>query len=117
MIVDTPFKSIFKPRIKQRAVIKIEDGQIMSLQIFDKEVMGTSDKPAVEAHLPSKKPDQDSVKTIFVNMYEKKGNQFIPLTLIFKYMPSQGYAPVHEVMEGRNLRIKGFFFFLKKKKR
>ncbi|KAF4125253.1 hypothetical protein GMORB2_4093 [Geosmithia morbida] len=33
-----------------------------------------------------------------------------PLTLKFKYLPEAGYAPIHEVMEGRNDRIKEFYW-------
>lgn len=36
----------------------------------------------------------------------------IPLQLLFTYHPSEGYAPLREVMEGRNDRIKEFYYKL-----
>jgi len=36
----------------------------------------------------------------------------VPLYLQFKYEPSQPYAPIHEIAEGRNKRIKEFYWQL-----
>ncbi|KAG8729950.1 3-oxoacyl-[acyl-carrier-protein] synthase, partial [Ceratobasidium sp. 423] len=36
----------------------------------------------------------------------------IPLQLAFDYKPSMGYTPIHEVSEGRNWRIKEFYWKL-----
>lgn len=34
----------------------------------------------------------------------------VALPLIFKYQPETGYAPIHEIMDGRNDRIKQFYY-------
>jgi fatty acid synthase subunit alpha, fungi type len=36
----------------------------------------------------------------------------IPLEFTFIYRPDQGFAPIHEVTEGRNRRIKAFYWRL-----
>jgi len=49
---------------------------------------------------------------IFLNMLEERTAEggTVPLALKFNYHPETGYAPIHEVMEGRNDRIKEFYY-------
>ncbi|EAT90379.2 hypothetical protein SNOG_02167 [Parastagonospora nodorum SN15] len=49
---------------------------------------------------------------ILLNMYEERTalKQPIALPFRFTYRPDIGYAPIHEVMESRNDRIKDFYF-------
>jgi fatty acid synthase subunit beta len=49
---------------------------------------------------------------IFLNMLEERTAEggTVPLALKFTYHPETGYAPIHEVMEGRNDRIKEFYY-------
>ncbi|KAI9703508.1 MAG: beta subunit of fatty acid synthetase [Bogoriella megaspora] len=51
-------------------------------------------------------------KEIVVNMIEERSALHEPtaLSLRFKYHPETGYAPIREVMEGRNDRIKEFYY-------
>ena len=41
-------------------------------------------------------------------MDEKRNGVAVPLHLEFIYRPDQGFAPIHEVVEGRTTRIKDF---------
>ena len=43
---------------------------------------------------------------------EDRQDVAIPLEFTFTYHPSQGFAPIHEVTEGRNNRIKAFYWRL-----
>ncbi|KAJ1746765.1 fatty acid synthase alpha subunit Lsd1, partial [Coemansia sp. RSA 1821] len=43
------------------------------------------------------------------NMYSAPRGQVCTLNLQFKYQPTMAFAPIHEVMEGRNERIKKFY--------
>ncbi|KAI9859104.1 MAG: beta subunit of fatty acid synthetase [Vezdaea acicularis] len=56
------------------------------------------------------KMDRDDC--IAVDMFEHRTTLGDPvaLPLRFKYYPSEGYAPIREVMEGRNDRIKEFYY-------
>jgi fatty acid synthase subunit beta, fungi type len=49
---------------------------------------------------------------ILMNMWEDRTAEgdSVPLPFRFVYRPEIGYAPIHEVMEGRNDRIKEFYY-------
>lgn len=51
-------------------------------------------------------------KEIVVSLFEERTaeGKAVPLPLIFTYHPEAGYAPIREVMEGRNDRIKEFYY-------
>ena len=51
-------------------------------------------------------------KEIAVNLFEERTAQCkaVPLPLKFTYHPEAGYAPIREVMKGRNDRIKEFYY-------
>ncbi|KAJ1970693.1 fatty acid synthase alpha subunit Lsd1, partial [Dimargaris xerosporica] len=53
-----------------------------------------------------------TTSTVEFTLNERQGTQAVPLNLYFRYTPEHGYAPVHEVMEGRNERIKAFYYHL-----
>jgi len=49
---------------------------------------------------------------ILMNMWEDRTAEggSVPLPFRFMYHPETGYAPIHEVMDGRNDRIKEFYY-------
>ncbi|KAF7505865.1 hypothetical protein GJ744_012487 [Endocarpon pusillum] len=49
---------------------------------------------------------------ILMNLYEERTAEggAVPLPFHFTYHPEIGYAPIHEVMDGRNDRIKEFYY-------
>lgn len=51
-------------------------------------------------------------KEIVLNMFEERTTEHkaVALPLKFTYHPETGYAPIREVMEGRNDRIKEFYY-------
>ena len=51
-------------------------------------------------------------KEIIVNLLEERTaeGKAVPLPLKFTYHPEAGYAPIREIMEGRNDRIKEFYY-------
>jgi enoyl reductase-like protein len=46
---------------------------------------------------------------INVTLFEDVEDRAVPLPLQFRYVPSQPFAPIHEVMSGRNERIADFY--------
>lgn len=80
----------------------------IALQIFNQSVMGSFEDPAVEAKMLEGKKGETE-KNIEVTLFEAKNGSTIPLRLLFVYQPSQGFAPIHEIMDGRNERIKGLY--------
>ena len=53
-----------------------------------------------------------SSRLINLTLFEERQHDAVPLYLQFKYGPSHPYAPIHEVVEGRNKRIKEFYWRL-----
>ncbi|KAJ9080881.1 fatty acid synthase alpha subunit Lsd1 [Entomophthora muscae] len=95
-------RQVFRPRRYQKAVLTWSRQTIVSsLKIYDIK----DNRLALEAVFEA----PDSIKVTF---YEKKESNEVPLTFPFVYHPSQGYASIHEVMEGRNDRIKDFYYRL-----
>ena len=53
-----------------------------------------------------------SSSLIEVTMFEDRRDVSVPLSLHFQYKPSMGSTPIHEIAEGRNDRIKSFYWKL-----
>jgi 3-oxoacyl-ACP reductase-like protein/enoyl reductase-like protein/malonyl CoA-acyl carrier protein transacylase/acyl dehydratase len=108
--VDNPAKRIFRPRAGQKVVATTTDGKITSIKVQDKRPWSATNK--TDDYITSVEASISSDNLIDVRLFEKRDNDLIPLCLQYKYTPELGYAPVHEVMEGRNDRIKDFYYKL-----
>lgn len=53
-----------------------------------------------------------SSNVIEITLFEERRGVSVPLSLHFQYKPAQGSAPIHEIAEGRNTRIKEFYWKL-----
>lgn len=53
-----------------------------------------------------------TTKKIDVTVFEDRTGSSVPLSLEFLYRPDMGFAPIHEVVDGRNTRIKEFYWKL-----
>lgn len=108
--IDNPVKRVFRPRAGQRVVVSTDaQGNVTAVKVQDRRPWSATDKTkdyitSVDASI--------SAKLINFNLYEKRGNDLIPFNLQFEYKPELGYAPIHEIMEGRNERIKDFYYKL-----
>ncbi|HCU25280.1 MAG TPA: hypothetical protein DF383_09695, partial [Deltaproteobacteria bacterium] len=107
-----PIARLIRPRPGQRVEIT-QSGQkneILSFAIFDShsKVPGTSDLgPAVRIQ---KNGDQITVTINHAKPATSESlAEVIPLEFFYRYNPKQGYAPIHEVMEGKNQRVKDFY--------
>jgi len=54
----------------------------------------------------------ENTRSINLAMFEERRGVSVPLYLNFLYRPSMGFAPIHEVVDGRNQRIKEFYWKL-----
>lgn len=63
-------------------------------------------------HVKTIEVSMDGKNEILVNMFEERTvtGKTVELPLKFTYHPGTGYAPIREVMEGRNDRIKEFYY-------
>jgi len=98
-------RTLFAPRYSQQVKIDFpEDLERTVITVFSSRQGELV--PAVQA---SKRGD-----VIEVSLFENRTaeNKLIKLPLLFKYIPQVGFAPIQEVMEGRNDRIKNFYWQL-----
>ncbi|KAF1953561.1 beta subunit of fatty acid synthase [Byssothecium circinans] len=63
-------------------------------------------------HVKTVEISMDKNNEIIFNMFEERTalKKAVALPLKFIYRPESGYAPIHEVMESRNDRIKDFYY-------
>ncbi|OCF76033.1 fatty acid synthase subunit beta [Kwoniella mangroviensis CBS 8886] len=107
--ISNPFRRIFTPRPNQTVEIKSTNGQVSSVTLYGSaRSFGPhpSDFKAVELSFNSSTNDL----TLVLN--EERRGAVVPLHFAFKYKPDMGYAPIHEIVDGRNKKIKDFYWRL-----
>ncbi|KAG5646963.1 hypothetical protein DXG03_001686 [Asterophora parasitica] len=102
--IDNPLRRILIPRVGQKVVVTTNSvsfyGAARSYGIHD------PDFKALDIQYNAEK------QSINVALFEERQEVSVPLSLQFLYKPASGYAPIHEVAEGRNTRIKEFYWKL-----
>ncbi|KAF8271214.1 fatty acid synthase [Lactarius quietus] len=81
--ITNPLRRVLAPRHGQKLAVRMLDGQPHHISVYGA-----------------------------ARSFGEHQRSAIPLQLQFKYEPSQAYAPIHEVVEGRNMRIKEFYWRL-----
>lgn len=108
--LSNPFRRVFTPRSGQTVKIQLaSDGVPQSVTVYGgarSSGAHPSDFKAVELSYEA------SSRRISLVMYEERRGVSVPLYFNFVYKPEQGYAPIHEVAEGRNKAIKDFYWRL-----
>ncbi|KAF9643911.1 hypothetical protein BDM02DRAFT_3132104 [Thelephora ganbajun] len=80
--VDNPIRCLLMPRTGQEVVIHLKDATPTSIEAID------------------------------ITIFEERHRVAVPLSMKFNYVPSLGSVPIHKVADGRNLRIKNFYWRL-----
>ncbi|KAG9047855.1 3-oxoacyl-[acyl-carrier-protein] synthase [Tulasnella sp. UAMH 9824] len=107
--LDNPLQRLFSPRKGQVLTVTSKAGLPVSVVIKGS---ARSFGPH-QADFEAVRVSYDaSSKKITVIISEERSGSSIPLELVFLYRPDMGYAPIHEVAEGRNTRIKQFYWKL-----
>ncbi|KAF5337910.1 hypothetical protein D9758_013124 [Tetrapyrgos nigripes] len=107
--VNNPIHRLLIPRANQKVVVALKGGVPSSLTVYGAARSYGEHKPefkAVEIIF------NDKTKSIALTMFEDRRDVSVPLSLKFQYKPSMGFAPIHEVVEDRNTRIKDFYWKL-----
>lgn len=104
-----PLKRLFAPRANQVVAVTYESGAPTAVSLSGAARSYGIHKPTFEA--VSVKFDPKS-NAIAVTVFEDRTDTSVPLTFAFEYRPEQGYAPIHEIVQGRNKRIKEFYWKL-----
>ncbi|KAJ3188792.1 3-oxoacyl-[acyl-carrier-protein] synthase [Gaertneriomyces sp. JEL0708] len=103
-LVPNPVTKILQPRASQTVFVEYDSrGQPIVLTVHDRDDdrVTPERQPAVVISIEGDK--------IRVTLYHKRDTGTVPLDFWFRYMPWQGRNPIHEIMEGRNQRIKDFY--------
>ncbi|KAJ2503686.1 fatty acid synthase alpha subunit Lsd1 [Coemansia sp. RSA 1972] len=88
---------VLRPRVGQVIKVKLVDGQPQALSVID-----TNGTTALDITI-------DADNLIHFNLYSAPRGSVCTLELQFQYQPSMPSAPIHEIMKGRNERIKQFY--------
>lgn len=107
--VDNGLQRLLAPRPNQKVVVQYTGSAPTAVTLY-----GAA--RSYGAHIPDFKAAEiiynAASKAINVTVFEERSGVSVPLTLQFVYKPSQGFNPIHEVAEGRNTRIKEFYWKL-----
>lgn len=107
--ISNPFKRLFTPRPNQRVDITSVGGLVTSVKVYGAaRSYGSHPTEFLALDLAFDK----ATRGIKLVIYEERKGSSIPLTFRFIYRPDQGFAPIHEVVDGRNQTIKEFYWKL-----
>jgi acyl dehydratase len=107
--IANPLRRMLVPRAGQKIVIRLLDDQPNHISIYGAARSFGEHQPdflAVDIRYDV------SSRLINLTLFEDRQRNAVPLHLQFSYEPSQPYAPIHEIAEGRNKRIKEFYWRL-----
>lgn len=107
--IDNPIRRLFAPRQGQKIVIDMDGKLPVSVAVYGAARSHGQHKASFKAVEISYDKAQHLVN---VTLFEDRRDVSVPLILQFLYKPSMGYAPIHEVADGRNKRIKAFYWRL-----
>ena len=107
--IDNPLRRLFAPRRGQKVVVETDGTRPTKIALY-----GAARSHGV--HDPSFKVVETtfdaSASKISVTLFEERRSVAVPLHFHFQYKPEMGFAPIHEVADDRNLRIKQFYWKL-----
>ncbi|KAF8656258.1 hypothetical protein AX16_002694 [Volvariella volvacea WC 439] len=107
--VDNPLRRVLAPRPNQKVVVTSEGSTPISVTIFGAARSYGEHKSEFKALEIVFGP---GTSTIDLTLFEDRRDVSVPLHLQFIYKPTLGFAPIHEVVTGRNTRIKDFYWKL-----
>ncbi|KAF9648674.1 fatty acid synthase [Thelephora ganbajun] len=107
--VNNPIRRLLTPRTGQKVVIHLEGATPTGIEVFG----------AIRSYGPQKEDFKaieikyaPGTRAIDITAFEERRGVAVPLFMKFNYVPSLGSVPIHEVADGRNLRIKDFYWRL-----
>ncbi|KAJ3916064.1 fatty acid synthase [Lentinula edodes] len=107
--ISNPIRRLFYPRPHEKVVVSLSNGQPTSIVAY-------GGARSYGLHDPNFKATEiifnSSTNLIDVTIFEERNKVAVPLTLQFEYKSAMGSAPIHEVVTGRNMRIKAFYWKL-----
>ncbi|KAJ2001606.1 fatty acid synthase alpha subunit Lsd1, partial [Coemansia thaxteri] len=90
-------RRVLRPRAGQVVRVALQGGRPQAVEVID-----ASGYKALDISV-------EAGNTIRLNMYSAPRGAVCTLELLFQYQAQMPYVPIHEIMEGRNERIKRFY--------
>ncbi|KIJ51487.1 hypothetical protein M422DRAFT_203704 [Sphaerobolus stellatus SS14] len=107
--IDNPIRRLFTPRVGQAVVVKYEQEKPVNVVVYG----ATRSFGAQKADFKAVEVSYEaSARKISLTLFEDRKESAVALPFEFEFRPDQGFAPIHEVAEGRNKRIKAFYWKL-----
>lgn len=107
--IDNPLRRALAPRRRQRVVVDMEDDYPTSVTVYGAGRSYGAHKSGFKAVEITYTASSNLIDVTFL---EDRQDASVPLFFQFKYVPSMGSIPIHEVSKGRNGRIKDFYWKL-----
>jgi fatty acid synthase subunit beta len=106
--IANPLRRVLVPRVGQKTVVHLLGDRPNQFSIYSAAHSFGQHQPDFLA------VDIRYASFLLINLTLIEGCQrdAVPLYLQFKYEPSHPHAPIHEIMEGHNKRIKEFYWRL-----
>ncbi len=99
--IDNPMRRLLVPPANQKVIVSSSSVSIYgATRSFGEH---KSEFNAVEIKF------DEASKLTDVTLFEDRQDSSVSLSLQFKYIPSMGFAPIHEIVMGRNTRILGSY--------
>ncbi|KAI8915921.1 hypothetical protein EDD86DRAFT_221808, partial [Gorgonomyces haynaldii] len=105
LLVSNPVKRIMKPRVNQTTFIGYD-------ALGHPDIISVYERRSIQSRIPERQPTVVISKKdeyISVVLHDRHNNHDVPIEFKFKYVPSQGLNPIHEIMSDRNERIRQFY--------
>ncbi|KAI0635636.1 fatty acid synthase [Trametes polyzona] len=107
--VDNHMRRLFAPRRGQKVVVESDGTRPTKISLYGGARSHGEHDPSFKAVEATFDP---AASRITVTIFEERRGSSVPLDLHYIYKPSQGFAPIHEVADDRNKRIKAFYWKL-----
>lgn len=107
--IDNPLRRALAPRRGQRVVVNVKGDIPTAVTVYGAGRSYGAHNSAFKAVEITYKVSSSLIDVTFA---EDRRGVAVPLSFQFKYVPSMGSMPIHEVSEGRNGRIKDFYWRL-----
>ena len=107
--IDSPIRRLFTPRAGQTVTLKYDQDKPVNVTVHGAARSFGTHKPEFKAIDVSY---DSSSRKITLTLFEDRKDTTVALPFEFVFRPDQGFAPIHEVSEGRNKHIKEFYWKL-----
>jgi len=102
-------RKLFEPRARTTLEIDTAKDQITEVRLYDLSVVGDSATSALPVLRVSFNRADNTIALTLHHLKPVAGALLLPLTFKFRYDPTQGYSPIHELAQNHNAQVQRFY--------